>query len=220
MTVLVRRAVGVVAASALLVGAVACGGSQEKAGREDSAVSDGGGIAASDAGGVAALGEGDATTAAPSDGGGDRITVDIDEAFPKPDPADYPGMNTRTAQGAEATTRYFWAMLFWAGFSGDFSEVEGMYTDGCGSCLEVVENGKQGFRSKHYQTPSRLELMVIGSAPVEGYEFQVDYGFHESPTTAERTGQGVIFRTSQGMVWDGDRWLVDDLGVRVHDAES
>src|SRR5699024_10334539 len=75
----------------------------------------------------------------PSDGGGetepdDGETEETEVAapdVPAPDPADYPGMDEETPEGAEQAFRYYIAVVYWGYQTGDTETLETLHTENC-----------------------------------------------------------------------------------------
>lgn len=115
-----RRLLAATATAALSLGLVACGDDSEGPVTEAPPSL---GIGGSDGGGASDDG-GEASDGGGSDDGGDATGSEgensaAEEAgIPAPDPADYPGMDENTAEGAEQFTRYFIAVMTWGYQSG------------------------------------------------------------------------------------------------------
>ena len=113
-----RRLLAAVAVTALTLGLASCGDGGENAvttppPKIDIGQSDDGGAEPSDDGGAEqsdseGAGEGEDSPAAAPD-------------IPAPDPADYPGMDQETPEGAEQAFKLFWAVILWAHQTGDSS---------------------------------------------------------------------------------------------------
>lgn len=128
-----RRLLTASAAAALVLGLAACG--DDTGGTitdPPSTIATG----ASDDGGASDGGEaGGSAGGASDDGGSTEAAPDI----PAPDPADYPGMDEETDEGAEQTAKYFIAVQYWARTSGDTEALKRLQTDECGACTEAVQ---------------------------------------------------------------------------------
>src|SRR5699024_991460 len=104
----------------------------------------------------------------PSDGGGAETEEPTAAApdIPAPDPADYPGMDEETPEGAEQALRYYIAVVYWGYQTGDTETLEGLHQNSCETCLgfgdEISELGQAGsywktvtlsdFGIKHYDS--------------------------------------------------------------------
>src|SRR5690625_1958241 len=84
----------------------------------------------------------------PSDGGGAETEEPTAAApdIPAPDPADYPGMNEETPEGAEQALRYYIAVMYWSYQTRDANELEKLHTDTCERCLERTHEDRKSTR--------------------------------------------------------------------------
>lgn len=210
-----RRLLAAVAAAALTVGLASCaeGGDgpvttpppEIDVGQGDGA-SDGGGDAPSDGGGEADDGDG-FTEAAPD--------------IPAPDPADFPGMDEQTPEGAEQAYRYFWAVAI-SGYQGaDASELTGLSGEECGNCVEMLDEILELEDGGNHWSRVQIEDVAVGSETGDGsFDVIVDYVFvipaHDEPGTTGGGGSRVDeaqLETSGGLSWVDGRWKVLDYSA-------
>src|SRR5690606_39964594 len=217
-----RRLLAAVAAAALTFGLAACGEGGDgpvttpppkiDVGQGDGA-SDGGGDAPSDGGGEADDGDG-STEAAPD--------------IPAPDPADFPGMDEQTPEGAEQAFKYFWAVAM-SGYQGaDAAELSRMSDPNCGNCTELLSEIDD--LQETGDVWSRVDISDVSLGSEEGtggYDAIVDYVFilaaPDEPGAGEQDGTSVEeskFATSGGLVWDGGSWKVVDFSAGPQESDS
>ena len=206
-----RRILAPVAAATLALGLVACtdtGGSGNVTTPPPSinigGGSDDGGAEPSDGGGDTSDGGGDSTVAAPD--------------IPAPDPADYPGMDQNTPEGAEQAFRYYVAVSMWSHQVGDDSLLKTLEIEDCGSCDEfnvelpgLITNG---------ETWSEFEIedLDVSIHPGDHFDHEIGYiftiGEHTRPdyeTGGRDEAPAIEYVTVGGMTFDGERWLVGDI---------
>lgn len=194
-----RRLLSAAAAGALLLGLAACGDVEE----------------------------GPVTTAppeininGPSDGGGDEEPTAAAPNIPPPDPADYAGMDERTAAGAEQSFKYYVAVSMWAHQTGDTSQLETLQRPACSGCSEM--NHAIPELKKHGDYWSEFTISEVGTTLHEStkYEHEVGYFFTLSPHTRPNEGftervdaPQIEYITVGGMEWDSSQWVVGGLNA-------
>ncbi|HEX7349908.1 DUF6318 family protein [Brachybacterium sp.] len=174
---------------------------------------------------------------APSDGGGDsggggerdgggEETASGPEDIPAPDPADFAGMDEETPEGAEQAYRYYWAVLVWAHQTGDSERVESLSSQDCGACSSYADEIKQlaeddglWIGSAH-RDEDISHIAGTKELEEEGYDVAVIYEFSLSehsikdPQTGDRVSEPEAnYRTTGGLVWSGEGWVVAGLAI-------
>lgn len=216
-----RRLLAAVAAAALTFGLAACGDGGDGTvtepppevgiGSDDGGASDGGGDEApsSDGGGA----EGDPVEAAPD--------------IPAPDPADFPGMDENTPEGAEQAFKYYWAITFWGLQTGESAQISELRTEDCGGCEESVAQINEMQKQGRFWSEVMLEDQILESEESESKAMVVNYLFlisaHSEPT-ADGGGRTEIpqnvYSTAGEMTWMEGVWKVDGLGVTVEPVDE
>ncbi|HEX7351051.1 MAG TPA: DUF6318 family protein [Brachybacterium sp.] len=170
------------------------------------------------------IGQSDDGGAEPSDGGGaDGGSAEAAPDIPAPDPADYPGMDEETPEGAEQAFKYFWAVALWGHQTGESDDLATLGADECGSCGSMVEDIEDIKSSGSYWSSADLEdVSIEEDGSWEDYDSVVTYSFtideHVEPAAdggaaTEVPKQGV---TAVGALsWQDDSWLVVDLSVET-----
>ena len=163
---------------------------------------------------------------APSDGGGETGTSDDggDEGdtnaapdVPAPDPADYPGMDENTAEGAEQAFRYYIAVVYWSHETGDTNALSPLYRDSCGSCSEMVEE-VHALREDDGLW-SGVTIADVWSDPhdSESFDSEVSYGFKlevEDRPLEEggvRSDGATEMTAIAGLDWSDGQWVVGGM---------
>ena len=170
--------------------------------------SDGSGGEPSDGGG-----EGEA-----SDGGGESEgTTDAASSVPAPDPADYPGMDEETPEGAEQAVRFYFASVFWAYSTGDTSVLDDLYAESCEACggfRERIENQPEG----EFWSPVEITDRHMTHLESQNFDLEVGYiftlGEHFEPTDdgGEPTEYAPTDYTAVlGVDWKDDRWVIEAM---------
>lgn len=205
-----RRSQAVAAIAALTFGLAACGGGGGGTVSEPPPsidVSDGG---AGDGGGGAA----------PSDGGGEKSeepepTADAPD-IPAPDPADFPGMDERTPEGAEQAVRYYFAMTFWGLQTGESDDLYGLRTENCTGCSSLIDQVEELRNRGEYWSRTSIDEQVLESESGDVHEVVVNYLFVASAHTEPNEGNEVgerVYSVVGGVVWGGAGWKLDDVSV-------
>ena len=213
-----RRLLAAVAAAALTAGLAACGeGEGGTVTTPPPSIDTGQDDGASDAGGEE-----------PSDAGGGDGAAEAAPDIPAPDPADFPGMDEQTPEGAEQAFKYFWAVAM-SGYQGaDAAELSRMSDPNCGNCTELLSE-IDDLQEKE-DVWSRVDISDVSLGSEEGtggYDVIVDYVFilpaHEEPGAGDQDGASVEeseFATSGGLVWDGGSWKVVDFSAGPRESDS
>ncbi|MCT1386152.1 DUF6318 family protein [Brachybacterium sp. p3-SID1565] len=211
-----RRILASAAAAALTFGLAACGDDGENGTvttpppSVSVGGSDGGGDAPSDGGGST---DGDRNEA--SDGGGDATAAAPD--IPAPDPADYPGMDQNTPEGAEQAFRYYIAVVYWAHTSGDPAPLTHLHSPTCEQCQELDEQIST-MEGKDELWPSQsIHDTLIESQESENYAIEVGYGFIVAETAASGSQDPKETKMTAigGLNWDKDHWVVEGMQLDV-----
>lgn len=214
-----RRILAPVAAAALAFGLVACGDTgggtvtTPPPSINIGGGSDDGGAEPSDGGGEASDGGGDSTVAAPD--------------IPAPDPADYPGMDQNTPEGAEQAFKYYIAMMTWGYQTGEYSQFSELHSDSCETCLLNEENIREFAKVKRYWGPTTIEPLGAITEDSPNYDIEVGYIFslseHTEPSSNDN-GNDVEpekeYSAIAGMNWVNDRWIVDSMDFEVGGGEE
>lgn len=203
-----RRILPALAAAALALGIAACGnGGDGPVTTPPPAMGNG----TSDGGG---------SESNPSDGGGAETEEPTAVApdVPAPDPADYPGMDEETPEGAEQALRYYIAVVYWGYQTGDATELEILHAETCEHCLEHTHAIRRAGESEVYWSPTPIEDVGTNNIHTEDFDQLVSYayqlGAHQEPNPEtlelENVGQAP-YTALAGMTWDRDAWSVDRI---------
>lgn len=167
------------------------------------------------------------TTPAPSDGGGDTGTAAPD--IPAPDPADYPGMDQNTPEGAEQAFRYYIAVMVWGYQTGEHDLLETLQADDCDACTINVQNIEALAEGNRFWTPTTYEEEGITTYESENFDIEVGIlfilGEHEEPvgdSPEYSSTPALSYSAVGGMHWTGDRWIVGGMDIgseAVDDAD-
>ena len=201
-----RRLLSAAAACTLLLGLASCGGGGDGPVTtpppeiDISAPSDGGGDTGA------------------SDDGGDEGDTNAAPDVPAPDPADYPGMDENTGEGAEQAFRYYIAVSMWSHQTGDdeiLGELEGPNCTGCGELNADLPKLQD---AGAYWGKITIEDDFLEAFEGEMYDQEVSYYFilseHEEPNLDEGGSVSVgktEYVTTGGMAWSGESWMVEGL---------
>ena len=210
-----RRLLSAAAACTLLLGLAACGEGGDGPVTtpppeiDISAPSDGGGDAGA------------------SDGGGEEGDPNAAPDVPAPDPADYPGMDENTAEGAEQAFRYYIAVSMWSHQTGDDSLLPDLEEAQCERCAEFNREIPELKRIRDYWTYFEVEDVNITAHESPTYGYEIGYSFtvpeHKRPNLSNGSleeYEEVEYALIGGMNWESGGWKVADMtgewGPDVH----
>ncbi|WP_106506594.1 DUF6318 family protein [Brachybacterium timonense] len=213
-----RRGARVLAASAALMLALsACGGDEPPDNGLDGTVPDL--STSSDNGGASDNGGTDNTAA--SNAGGDSGSDDLAASIPAPDPADYPGMDQNTPEGAEQAFKYYIAVLMWAHQSGDTDLLSTLYSENCESCATLLEQVEDLKAHETFWSEATLDEHQVSHENSDNYDAEVSYlfilGEHTEPAKDSSTSApvpSVEYVSRGGLNWTGHHWAVADLAMK------
>lgn len=219
-----QRFLSGVAVVALTMGLAACNGGSEgpvttPPPEIDIGQSDNGGAEPSEGGGGEVDG-GDTNADGASDGGGDGDgSTEAAPDIPAPDPADYPGMDEETPEGAEQAFKYFWDVAIRGFQGGDHRELALMSVEDCENCNSLIGQIQDlKDRGEYWSGFSTSEVNLVAEDGGQDYDYIVEYSFiipeHTEPSVevGEPEEWGVItYSTRGGIVWDSGRWKIVDF---------
>lgn len=209
-----RRLLSAAAASALLLGLAACG-----------EPTDGPVTTAPPSISVSGPSDG-GDDVEPSDEGGSETEEPTAQApdIPPPDPADFPGMDEHTAEGAEQAFRYYIAVSMWAHQTGDDSLFADLEADDCGGCEYLNGDIPEARTSKLLWTGSTLSDVELSSIEADVYEREVRYQFILAPHARADSDYETYIEVDElkydslgGMNWKSNHWQVDGLSIEWGD---
>ena len=155
---------------------------------------------------------------AASDGGGDEASPSAAPDVPAPDPADYPGMDENTPEGAEQAFRYYIAVSMWTHRTGDDKVLRSLEGQGCTGCAELNSDLPKLQEAGSYWGEYSLKDDQIEVYPGDIFDQEVSYSFilseHLEPDIEAGGSKQVSeteYVTTGGMVWSNDMWIVEGL---------
>ena len=213
-----RRGARVLAASAALVLALsACGGDEPPDNGLDGTMPDL--STSSDNGGTSDNGGADNT--APSDAGGDSGNENLAASIPAPDPADYPGMDQNTPEGAEQAFKYYIAVLMWSHQSGDTDLLSKLSGQDCNSCARLLNQVEELKSMNSFWSEAPIEDYDSWHESSDRYDIEVSYlftlGAHSEPSDdpdQPSTVPAAEYVSRGGLEWDGESWNVNGLSLK------
>lgn len=156
----------------------------------------------------------------PSDGGGEQ-TEDAKAAapdVPAPDPADYPGMDEETPEGAEQALRYYIAVVYWGYQTGDTETLVTLYTENCEQCDDITEEVLNVAKSETYWDSAPIQHIGTDSDPGDDTDLHVSYGYrisahkeNDPEMSAQKDVEEVPYTGLAGMNWSDNKWSIDWL---------
>lgn len=213
-----RRLLAAVAVAALTLGLASCGdGGKGTVTTPPPTIgigqSDDGGAGPSDDGGAEpsnsdGAGEGEDSPAAAPD-------------IPAPDPADYPGMDQETPEGAEQAFKFFWDTLIVGYQGGDHSHIEKMSNAACRNCeLLIGEIRELAERGEFWSELDTTEVELVSEGGGQDFDAIVTYSFvipeHTEPASdggEPEVWQEVEHSSKGGLIWTSGKWEVVDFSA-------
>ena len=207
-----RRLTAAVASAALVLVLAACVGSGTDPVTEPPPTVDIGG-GPSDGGGEIS-----------SDGGGDETAVAAPDV-PEPDPADFPGMDEETQEGAEQALRFYWHSVVWGYQTGRTDNLESLSGDNCETCQGHRSDIEEISKNGNFWVDVNLDELGTVSEPAGNFDVEVGYIFaieeHEvlaesgQPSTEVPKQEYIV---AAGMNWKDGAWVID--GLRQSERED
>ncbi|UVY84041.1 DUF6318 family protein [Brachybacterium sp. NBEC-018] len=219
-----RRLLTASAAAALVLGLAACGDDTggtitdppstiATGASDDGGASDGGGTGASDGGG--------STGGVSDDGGSTEAAPDI----PAPDPADYPGMDEETDEGAEQAFKYYVDVTIWGFQTGNTETLERSTSDDCEGCQEIIGDIEAHKSAGRYWSSVETEQLRLETIDFDGYNTAVNYGLSVSAHTEPNLETGkstqrneTLYSFAGGLNWVSDHWELADVSVESDES--
>lgn len=211
-----RRLLSAAAACAFVLGLAACGdGNGETVTTPPPSVDI---DAPSDGGGDGGQGS-DGDDAEPSDGGGDTGTTAASD-IPAPDPADYPGMDENTEEGAIQAFRYYIATSMWAHQTGDDSLFLAMQDPDCEGCPGFNEELPKLQEAGEYWSEFTVSDVQITPHDSTNFDYEIGYSFtiseHSRPDLEEGVrvdAPPIEYIAVGGMTWKDNEWILGGLNA-------
>lgn len=161
-----------------------------------------------------------------SDGGGATAQPSPPDV-PKPDPADYAGMDEHTDEGAEQAFRYYWAVMTWSYQTGKTKEYAALYGPDCGSCEQNLAEIEELNDMREWWSETSLEDVDLRAYDSTKNEIEVGYSFvvsaHSEPVKGNvkrRHYDENQFSTVGGMSWGDGAWVVNAMDLHDDDEAS
>ena len=158
---------------------------------------------------------------AASDGGGDDASPNAAPAVPAPDPADYPGMDENTNEGAVQAFRFYIATVYQAHSTGDSAPLAGMSRETCESCADLEQDIQELEQGGDLWPATTIVDAWSDPHESESFDVEVSYGFRLS-TDGRSNGGGdseepAAMTAIAGMDWEDGRWVVG--GMQIGESE-
>lgn len=209
-----QRILAAAASAVLALGLVGCGNDDDGPATTPpptvgTGQSDDGGAEQSDGGGAASS----------DGGGGSEEATDAASSVPAPDPADYPGMDEETPEGAEQAFSYFWDVAITGFQGGDHAQLDAMSSADCKNCdalIQQIENLDE--RGEHWSVVETTPVDLDAKHGEGKYAYIATYSFvipaHTEPPEhgAEPVKwEEITYESTGGLVWESGAWKVADF---------
>lgn len=134
---------------------------------------------------------------------------------PVPNPADFPGMEQQTEEGAKQAFRYFWAALLYGYATGDsrpfvdLSSVDCKYCASARGDIEALRDRDEYWDPVTLVDDNSQSVLAADSSALVIYEFRVPEHTEPGDTAGSRTHEAEVAHKSAGKLqWTGGRWEV------------
>lgn len=134
---------------------------------------------------------------------------------PPPNPADFPGMDQQTEEGAKQAFRYFWAALLYGYATGDSGPFDGVSSTDCKYCasargdIEALRDREEYWDLVTPIDGESQSVLDADSSALVIYEFRVPEHAEPGETTGIRTHEAEVPHKSAGKLqWTEGRWEV------------
>lgn len=147
-------------------------------------------------------------------------TATIAPAVPPPNPADFPGMDQQTEEGARQTYRYFWAAILYGYQSGETRPLDSVSGDTCEYCSDVkaaIERLRD--RGEYWTSTSFTDTQdsVIAISNVSMYvtfDFTLTEHFEPADISGQVESEAPSSHRSIGLLdWTPDGWRVTGIDL-------
>lgn len=161
------------------------------------------------------------TTEAPTSAAPTEEPTSAAPEVPAPNPADFPGMDQQTEEGAKQAYVYFWNSYVFGKRTGDAEPLASVSTDNCGWCSASITDIRSQGAVWSGGTVDGGELLATY---VDESHFQVYFAFALNVTEIPSSDGGAApvdsankFEGASNVVWDESRWVIDSVDVRTND---
>ena len=136
-------------------------------------------------------------------------------AVAAPDPADYPGMDQQTEEGAKAFYRYFWDSYVYANLTGDPSILESLSGPDCGWCssaaAEIRQDGATWESGSISYGDMAADLSLDPPAVFATFDAVIQ---DRSPSSGSASNsEPEKMAAGSNISWVENRWRVDSVDV-------
>lgn len=160
------------------------------------------------------------TTSAPAETSSAPSEEPSTPAAAAPNPADYPGMDKQTEEGAKQAYKYFWDTISFAYQSGDSRSVSALHSMDCTYCTKTTR-AIDGLRDRNalwgpannIYTEEVIETYTPEKAVVT-LAFNLTAHEESSDDFSTRTmAPEARYATAGQLIWENDRWIVAAVDI-------
>lgn len=142
---------------------------------------------------------------------------------PAPNPADFPGMDQQTEDGAKQAYAFFWETYRFAMVTGDSQPFANQFTPDCNWCIaisnEITSNGS--IWKSATVTASELDAYVVGEGHFEVYtvlDVDPEWSSADFDNGREDRLRGGRYVAGSNVIWLDGSWKVASVDFEVADA--
>lgn len=136
-----------------------------------------------------------------------------------PDPADFPGMDEQTEEGAQQAFAYYWALAVTANQDGDTTALSQLAAAECAACAEFEAQVQERREKDQLWPPATVTAEELGPYEETDIDHVVVYRFTVTFSPVDgRTPEPASYVSVGGLEWSGEGWKVRDFALQGADG--
>lgn len=139
---------------------------------------------------------------------------------PPPNPADFPGMDQQTEEGAKQAFRYFWASAVVGYRSGNSALLRDVSSESCTYCSQEIGTIEKNSSAGKFWGNAEISTTTLVTHSYTDTESVVIYDFslseHEERDSASASPSAISaanYRTTGKLEWSGGKWRVSAVDI-------
>ncbi|EWS80636.1 hypothetical protein BF93_03165 [Brachybacterium phenoliresistens] len=135
-------------------------------------------------------------------------------AVPAPDPADFPGKDEQSNEGAKQSFAFYWANAIHANQTGDTKALEALSLGSCTACDEYESSVQARVEEGTLWPATEVTSITLEMSENPDHENAVLYEF--TVTQSEQGGEesSSTYVTIGGLEWTDGSWKVAEFGIQ------
>lgn len=133
---------------------------------------------------------------------------------PAPDPADFPGKDEHTEEGAKQSFAYYWANAIYANQTGDTGPIEALSLESCTACDEYESSVQDRLEDGTLWPATDIALVTLEMSEDPDHEHVVLYEFSVTQLESENEESSSTYVTVGGLEWADNGWKIAEFGIQ------